>query len=227
MTAPHAKYCTRCFLKADNTEILDSTKEVLRRHRVIRTVNSNGCILSQGSIPAHVYCLSEGQVNAFETDVQGHTDLIFSFKNEGFFPLLALYTKKLTKYEFTAVDRAVLCQFPIQIVQELLTVDPGLTKIFFNSACNLGLDAYRRIAVLQAKTATEKVLMTLEQFADANNICHMSRKEIAAWTNMANETVIRTLSALEKKKRIKKLAEGIKLCPASPSKAESLTPVSL
>jgi len=205
----NVKHCADCFLSNGAPELSSATRSTLLESRTTRTVNPGYCILSQGSIAASIYCISQGKVHAMENDVHGRSQLIFTLNNQGLFPMLALITNTPTRFEFISPGVTTLCQFPLKTVQNLLGSDPGLSGIFLQRACRHGLDTYKRIAILQAKGTTEKVLQTLNQFKDENNICSLSRQEIATWTNLTIETVIRTLSSLEKKKRIKKLQRQI------------------
>lgn len=208
----HVKSCSDCFLKKEISELHPTSRTSLLQSRTARTVSPGTCILSQGSIAASLYCISQGQINAMENDVDGRSFLIFTLKRRGLFPLLALFSSEPTKFEFVSPGPATLCQFPLQSVQDLLNTDPSLSKVLLQRACRQGVDAYKRMAILQAKGTSEKVLQTLHQFKDENSICSLSRQEIATWTNLTIETVIRTLTSLEEKKRIKKLNRMIVVC---------------
>lgn len=212
MSNEHFKYCHNCFLKKANAHLLESTKAALLKNRTSRAVGQDRCILSQGSIPAYLYCVGGGKINAVEMDLNGNSSLIFSFTNDVLFPLFSLFNENPTKYEYTTAEPSRLCQFPIKVIKELLVRDMDLAKLLLESACRQGLEAYERINILQGKTASEKVLRALNQFKNTENICKISRKEIALWTNLTVETVIRTLTSLEKKQQIKKTAKGVLIC---------------
>lgn len=208
----HVKFCNDCFLKKESAVLSPVSKATLLQARAQRNIGPGSCILSQGSISTSVYCISEGQINALENDVHGRSYLIFTLHKQGLFPLQALFTKTPTKFEFVSPGNTTLCQFPIQTVQELIDHDAALSKLILQRACRQGVDTYKRMAILQAKGTSEKILQTLIQFKDENNICNLTRQEIATWTNLTIETVIRTLSSLEKKKRIKKQQRQIVIC---------------
>lgn len=212
MRNSNMKSCSDCFLDKKSSELSPATKVTLLNSRTTRCVGPGSCVLSQGSIAASFYCISQGQINGMESDVHGRSFLVFSLIRRGVFPLLALFSKAPSKFEFVSPGNTTLCQFPINTVQDLLSSDTGLSQIFLQRACSQGVDTYRRLAILQAKGTSEKVLQAVNQFKDEQNICSLSRQEIATWTNLSIETVIRTLTSLEKKKRIKKLHRKIVVC---------------
>lgn len=164
-------------------------------------------------MPMNIYCVAEGKINTIERNLEGKENLVASFTPSQIFPLSHVAMDHSTDFEFVAEGKARLCLFPVKTVRELLPLDPNLSMMFLRSSCQRSLDNYERILILQSKSASEKVLRTLHQFKDDTGLCRVTRKEISLWCNLTVETVIRTLTSLEKKKRIRKGPEGIQIMP--------------
>ncbi|WP_413586808.1 Crp/Fnr family transcriptional regulator [Bdellovibrio sp. HCB274] len=205
------KQCQNCFLLDKKLMLKDSTAATLLKSKSVQNVNAHGCIISQGCLPLNIYCVAEGKINTIERDLEGRENLVSTFTATNLFPLTNIVSDLPTDYEFIAEGKARLCCFPVKTVRELLTADPQLSILFLKNACSRGLDSYERIVILQSKSAADKVLRTVEQFLDDDGYCRLTRKEISLWANLTIETVIRTLTSLEKKKRVKKSPLGIQL----------------
>jgi CRP-like cAMP-binding protein len=209
------KNCSDCFLNKSDSRILASTKEALLREKSVRIFKTGSCILSQGSVSANVYCLSQGKIGAFELKRNGDSTLIFTMHRRGVFPLISVLSQEPAKFEYKTMEQSKLCEYPIKTIQKLISGDPAFENMLLRTTCALRDDIFNRMRTLLATNATDKVLMTLNHFKDKKGLCRVSRKEISLWTGLTIETVIRTLSSLEKKAKIKKGSGEIQIYESS------------
>lgn len=198
------KNCSDCFLNNSALRILDCTRASLLRLRSARTMTAGSSVVSQGAIPTYAYCLSQGRIDAIELKLNGDHSLIFSVHRQEIFPLKALLRKEPTKFEYKTMEQTMLCEFPIDSLRSLIVGDVALENMLLRKAWAFEDDILKRIRTLLTPNASDKVLMTLNYFKDERDMCRFSRKEIASWTGLSLETVVRSLSTLEKKKKIKK-----------------------
>ncbi|WP_413580778.1 Crp/Fnr family transcriptional regulator [Bdellovibrio sp. HCB288] len=213
MVQSQIKKCENCFLLDKKLKIKDTTVISLLKDKSVQHIQSKGCILSQGCLPMNIYCVAEGKINTIERDIEGREHLVSTFTPSNLFPLTNVITDHPTNFEYVSEGKTRLCSFPVKTVRDLLSVDPQLSILFLKNACSKGLNSYERIVTLQSKSASDKVLRTVEQFMNEDGYCHLTRKEISLWANLTIETVIRTLTALEKKKQVKKSSKGIQILP--------------
>jgi CRP-like cAMP-binding protein len=206
-----SKQCQNCFLLNRKLNLKESTTLALLKSKSVQHVKPFNCVISQGCLPMNIYCVAEGKINTIERDLEGRENLVSSFTANHLFPLTSAISDDPTTYEYVAEGKSRLCSFPVKTVRELLSADPNLSLLFLQSACQRGLDTYERVVILQSKSAVEKVLRTLEQFKDEDGYCRLTRKEISLWSNLTVETVIRTLTSLEKKRRVRKSPEGVQV----------------
>ncbi|WP_413560461.1 Crp/Fnr family transcriptional regulator [Bdellovibrio sp. HCB209] len=203
--------CQNCFLLNRTLKLKDSTAIALLKVKSVHNVNPSGCVISQGCLPMSMYCVAEGKINTIERDMEGREHLVSSFTANHMFPLTVALSDAPTSYEYISEGRSKVCSFPVKTMRELLSDDPNLSLLLLQSALQRGMDSYERIVILQSKSAEEKITRTLEQFKDEDGMCRLSRKEISIWTNLTIETVIRTLTSLEKKRRVRKSPQGIEV----------------
>ncbi|QDK44739.1 hypothetical protein DOM22_05965 [Bdellovibrio sp. ZAP7] len=208
-----SKQCQNCFLLNRKLKLKDTTATALLKAKSIHQVNSASCVISQGCLPMSMFCVAEGKINTIERDLEGREHLVSSFTANHLFPLTSTVSDEPTRLEYVAEGKSRLCSFPLKTVRELISVDSNLALLLLQSACQRGMDTYERVVILQSKSAVEKVLRTLEHFKDEDGFCRLTRKEISLWTNLTVETVIRTLTSLEKKNRVRKSSQGIQITP--------------
>jgi CRP-like cAMP-binding protein len=206
-----SKQCQNCFLLNRKLKLKDSTSIALLKAKSVHHVNQSSCVISQGCLPMSIYCVAEGKINTIERDLEGREHLVSSFTANHLFPLTSAISDAPTTHEYVAEGKSRLCSFPVKTVRELLSADSNLALLLLQSACQRGLDTYERVVILQSKSAVERVLRTLEHFKDADGLCRLTRKEISVWTNLTVETVIRTLTSLEKKRRVRKSPQGVEV----------------
>jgi CRP-like cAMP-binding protein len=206
--------CENCFFLRDNPHLSPGTVQKLRALRTQREYQPKQAVLSQGAVPTSICCLANGAVSAQVLDNKGAPHLLFSFRGRGIFPLFAFFSRSPSQCEFIANRKTTICQFPIRAFDELMQKDSGLTRKLFETCSTQGSMISSRILSLLGKSAAKKVASVVFQSRDESGLCQLSRKEIAQWTNVAPETVIRALSALERQKLIRRQPKGIEVTNA-------------
>ena len=157
----------------------------------------------QGSAINHFKYLKEGLVKIHRTDENDREQIIYFAKPMDFISIQNIFSEKTYNYSVTALENSVVCIFEIGVINELISSNGdfarkmlemsnrAMSKILLNSLELINRSMYGKVASV--------LLHFHDQIYKTSEFeLPVSRKEIAQYTGLSIETVIRVISEFRK-----------------------------
>lgn len=202
--------CESCYFLKVTEGVQPPTIQKLMQCHSLRAYRPGQCVQSQDAKSPFIYCLASGRVDMNHADRTGRNYLIHSFIDSGTFPLTSLFDEKEIEFSLTAKAPSIICRFPMKAFLDALKGDSILAvRVLQRFVIHQSRARYRLISLLGKNASIKVGSILFNNMSGDTNTCTLTRTEIAEWTNLAPETVIRTLTQMEKKGLIKKTRRGI------------------
>lgn len=175
-------------------------------------------IYSEGTKPQGIYVVCMGRVKIYNTDLHGQQMIIWIRHPAEIFGHIALFSQKEYHCNAEAMGTATI-SFISQIdFEKMIAKYPRISALMIKKMAIENRIIQSKLKDTAYKPARAKIAYTLIKhisFKSKNTptptIYGLKRTEIAELTGLALETVVRTLSDLEKKNIIKRSTSHIKI----------------
>lgn len=209
--------CDSCYLKdLLYTSIEDTAVEGFCNARYEKFIPAGIQFVEEGKEIKNFKYLKSGLTKIHRKLNNGNEQIISFARPKDFVSIQNVFSEKKYNYSVTALEDSVICIFPIDTINELILQDGNFAQKILqstNHASNLIL--YNSLDLL-SKSMYGKIATVLLFFQD--KVYHsdsfelpVSRKEIAQYTGLSIETVIRVISEFRKDKIIKVYGKTIEV----------------
>lgn len=200
--------CTNsnCLIKRHCLDV-GADKYLAKKKTIMCKKSAN--IFIEGSPTHSLYFVFSGKIKVMNTGINGREQTLrFAINGE------MLGQRGFSKHQYypvgaVALEDSIMCNFPLDTLQEMLHELPKLTydfMIFFAEELNNSETKVRKFAQMSVRDKVIDALLYINRkFGQRNNFIdiQLSRKEIADFAGTTEEQVIRIISALKKEKLIK------------------------
>jgi len=181
-----------------------------------RAIPKGTQFIKQGEKIKEFIYLKEGLVKLHKID-DHHYDQIISFGNPmDFVNIHNVFGEKRYGYSVTALEESVICSFDIKIIKNLIKTNGAfalkLINVISSSSNRIITDALQmRKRTLYGKVASILLLFADHIYFTLDYELPISRKEIAQYTGLSIETVIRSISEFRRDGLIKVYGKRIEI----------------
>ena len=203
--------CNNCVLLRKPGPFSEMTVNEMANSRKIRAYKKGHCLLSQGGNPDAYFCIASGKVSAVHFDSRGSARLLMHLHPQESFPSIITLDNLPLPAAFLAKTPVSLCQFPAALIQRLLEEDREFHRFHLRAFANRFRRLTERTIGLLGSNAGQLVAAAIYHLRSGALVSGATRQELSEWTNLAPETVSRTLSQLEKRKLISRGETGIRI----------------
>lgn len=212
--------CNDCKFRLDCIYSLLS-HEAQKKWNEIRTASKfsdKAPIYTEGSIPEGIYVVCMGRVKISSTDFQGQQMITWIRHPAEIFGHIALFSEKEFHCNAESMRNSLISFIDRKKFQDFMGSYTEVASIMMKKMAVENRTMQLKLKDTAYKPAKSKIAHTLIKhisFKSRNTpnptIYGLKRTEIAELTGLALETVVRTLSELEKKKIIKRSPSYIKI----------------
>ncbi len=164
-------------------------------------LDKNEDLYQTGETMSDLYILHRGSLKVYDLSDDGRTQILRILRPGEFLGENSLFTDRVANEYVAAMVRSHVCRIPGQAFKELLKESPELAlEIIEVLARRLG-SLEGKVMLNSTLPTQQRILKTLEQLADDNGMVLLatSKKDFASSLGMAQETLSRQLSILQKK----------------------------
>lgn len=201
-----------CIIKKNSRD--QEVEKYLSKKHTIQCKKGQQFILE--GAPVHgLYFVNKGKVKVAKTGFQGREQIVRFAKDGEIIGHRGFGVGESYQINAVAIEDSILCNFPNELMKEMLHHAPNLTydfMMFYADELNRSETKVKKFAQM---TVREKVIDALlyinRKFGQTNEYLNiqLSRKEIADFAGTTDEQVIRVISALKKEKMLR--ASGKKI----------------
>jgi len=174
----------------------------LRENTKLQHFRKNEVIYCEGEIPKYMMCLVTGKVKIYKDGVGGRSQIIRLIKPIDNFGYRAFFAREPYLTSASAIDSSVAYLVPMEVVEQIIQSNNKLAIFFIKSlAYDLGVDDARIVSLTQKHVRgrlAESLIMLRENYGVEENgktiNSHLSREDLANYSNMTTSNAIRTLS---------------------------------
>lgn len=179
-------------------------------------IPSGKTFINQGDEIKSFKYLKEGLIKLHRLDINGKDQIIFFGRPLDYISIQNTFSEKTYNYSVTAIENSTVCIFDINVMKDLIQTNGkfaikmleissmALNRIIDNSLELISKTMYGKVASLLL-FFSEKVYLK-----DSFDL-PVSRKEIAQYTGLSIETVIRVISEFRKDGIIKVFGKRIEI----------------
>lgn len=160
----------------------------------------NNDLYQSGDTVSDLFILHRGSLKVYDINEQGKVQILRILKPGDFLGENALFTDSISNEYVGAMVSSHICRIPGDGFKALLETSPMLSLEII-SVLAQRLDAIEGKVLLNSTLPTQqRILKTLEQLSDDTGMVLLptSKKDFAASLGMAQETLSRQLSSLQK-----------------------------
>ncbi len=209
--------CNNCHIKTIFYETLISNQlDGFCEARTELVLSKGVTFIRQGDEIKSFKYLKEGLIKLHKVDETGKTQIISFGKPMDFVSIHNIFAEKTYSYSVTTLEKSIICIFDLNIINNLVktngefarkiiqTTTRSANNIISNSLDMLGRSMYGKIA---------RVLLFFQEeiYFTYGFDLPVSRKEIAQYTGLSIETVIRVISEFRKDGLIKVYGKRIEI----------------
>jgi len=201
------KKCVDCECKSMPFTKLTAEELIqINKNRVDVTFKKGEIIFKQGALAGHVVYIKSGLVKVYREHSSG--ELILSLESKGkMIGLQAIYSQNIYPYSVSAYDDVNVCLLDINSVMELIGKNAQFGKQILNIVNNEALFSYNRMECLTLKQlhgrfADLLLCLSLRIYKRKVFKVPLSKKDLAAITNMSQESMSRILKEFTEDKII-------------------------
>jgi len=210
--------CANCHIKTIFFESLLDAKE-LEKYCDARseiTIRAGESIIKQGDTIKSFKYLYEGLIKLHRTNNNGTEQIISFGKPMDFVSIHNIFSNDKYNYSVTALEDTVVCKFDLNVIRELITSNGVFAQKIIettNKSSNRILtDSLNLISKsMYGKVASVLLFFNEEIYFSPAFELPISRKEIAQYTGLTIETVIRVISSFRRDRLIKVYGKQIEI----------------
>ncbi|WP_088653215.1 Crp/Fnr family transcriptional regulator [Geofilum rhodophaeum] len=186
-------------LSAEERDFLDKNHTVLKYRK-------NQIIYQEGEIPTGLLCLGAGKVKVFTEGIGGRDQIVRLAKAPDFIGYRALFAEGPHIASAVVIEPCVIFHISKDVIYQLLLRNNRLCMNIIKSfASELGFTRFRTVTLTQkhirGRLAESLILLRdiygFEGDGQTLNI-HLSREDLANFSNMTTSNAIRTLTTFTK-----------------------------
>lgn len=184
-----------------NVLTTEEQEYLVQNHHILH-FKKNEIIYHEGEKPLGLMCLVEGKVKVFKEGVGGRDQIVRMTSGPGFIGYRALFAEENHIASAVVIDPCVIFMVPRDVIFKLMESNNKLCMNIIKSfATELGFTRYRIVTLTQkhirGRLAESLVFLRdiygYEDDGSTLNI-HLSREDLANFSNMTTSNAIRTLS---------------------------------
>ncbi|MGE5354764.1 MAG: Crp/Fnr family transcriptional regulator [Deltaproteobacteria bacterium] len=209
--------CESCHI--NNTfysSIRDANLERFCHARTEIIIPGGTTFINQGDDIKSFKYLKEGLVKLHRQNEIGKEQIISFGTPMDFISVQNVFSEKKYNYSVTAIENSVVCVFDLKIINDLILSNGefamkmlNISSMAMNKILNSSLDMISR--TMYGKVASLLVFFQDHVYKTEGFDLPVSRKEIAQYTGLSIETVIRVISELRKDGLIKVFGKKIEI----------------
>lgn len=191
----------------------------LRENTKLQHFRKNEVIYCEEEIPKYMICLVIGKVKIYKKGVGERNQIIRLIKPIDNFGYRAFFAEEPYLTTAAAIESSVAYLVPMQVVEQIIQSNNKLAIFFIKTlAYDLGVDDTRIVSLTQKHVRgrlAESLLMLRDNYgveSDGKTInSHLSREDLANYSNMTTSNAIRTLSTFATEGVISVLGRNIQI----------------
>ncbi len=212
--------CNECKFRFDciYSQLSPEARKDWNESRLSDNLSNKSIIYSEGTMPQGLYVVCMGRVKIYNTDSQGQQMIIWIRRPAEIFGHIALFSDKGFDCNAEAMGDIKLSFINKSNIERMIIKYPKIASIMLKKMSIENRIMQLKLKDTAYKSAKSRIAHTLIKhisFKSKNTptptIYGLKRTEIAELTGLALETVVRTLSDLEKKNIIKRSPNHIRI----------------
>ncbi len=197
----------------------DSDKKFLLENHSVKNYRKGEQIYVEGEKPKGLLCLGEGKVKVYKAGIGGREQIVRMVAAPGFLGYRALFAEEMHIASAVAIEECTIFFIPKEVIFKLIASNKKVCMNILKSfATELGFTRDRTVSLTQKHIRgrlAESLLYLLEIYGyeqDGQTLSvHLSREDIANFSNMTTSNAIRTLSTFVNEKVIAVDGRSIKI----------------
>ncbi len=195
--------CKTCEFDCSNHNDLNSSElDLLMSAKREITYKKGETIFKQSSYISHIVYVRSGLVKVF-TEGYNDKNIILRFVKKGaYIGLPFLFNNNYSYFTATAINNVELCLIEKNVFAKLMLNNKGLEKQIVNTISNDTGILYQKITSLGTKQlhgrlATTILSLSEKEFAEEKIFNYLTKKELAEFSGMSVESLMRLLNELK------------------------------
>ena len=197
----------------------DSDKKVLLETHSIQNYKKSEHIYVEGEKPKGLLCMGKGKVKVYKAGIGGREQIVRMVAAPGFIGYRALFADEMHIASVVAIEECVIFFIPKDVIFKFIASNKKVCMNILKSfATELGFTRERTVSLTQKHIRgrlAESLLYLLDTYGyeeDEQTLnVHLSREDIANFSNMTTSNAIRTLSTFVNEKVIAVDGRSIKI----------------
>ncbi len=177
-------------------------RELVSANAKILDFKKNEEIYREEEMPVDLMCLCKGKVKIYKDGVGGRSQIIRMIRPTQYFGYRAFFADQPYVTAASAFESSTVCLIPMQIIEEIVAVNPRLGLFFIRElSTDLGIADERVVNLTQKHIRgrlAESLIFLIENYGleedGATISIYLSREDLANLSNMTTSNAIRTLS---------------------------------
>lgn len=210
--------CTNCHIKSIFFESLQPGEE-LEKYCSSRTeikVPAGKRIIKQGDKIISFKYIQEGLIKLHRKTKNGHEQIISFGKPMDFVSIQHVFSDKKYRFSVTAIEESTLCVFNLKTIKELVHTNGKFAEKLLETTSRASNQILSNSLDMISKSMYGKVASVILFFHEEIYFTYgfdlpVSRKEIAQYTGLSIETVIRVISEFRRDGLIKVFGKRIEI----------------
>ncbi len=211
------KECCNCSSKSPLFQTLSEDElSHISKHKIPVKYKAGETIVKQNSPLTHVISFTSGIAKVY-IEGRGNKNLILHFlKPTQFLGGPGIYIDRKHHFSVTAIEDSSVCFIEINKFKELMRGNCDFAEAFIKYISNNGIFNYDRFLSLTQKNMQGRVADALlylheEIFCDRDHIITVSRPDLAEYTGMSKDSLIRILKEFTEEQLIESSGAELKI----------------
>ncbi len=215
MTDKHPHSCHICSMKSPMFNFLTSEELDLVTKTKKRVLFKAGeIIVKQGAPLSHVISFTSGLAKVY-IESSGNRNLLLHFvKPTQFLGSPGIYIDSIHYFSVAAIENSSVCFIDINVFKKIIRENCDFAQAFMQDVSEKGIFNYKRFVSLTHKNMHGRIadgLLYLYEEIFGNPTIKVSRQDLADFTGMSKDSVVRTLKELTGDDILDVNNEGIKI----------------
>jgi CRP/FNR family transcriptional regulator, polysaccharide utilization system transcription regulator len=193
------KICCNCTSKSPLFKSLsDEELSYISQHKIPVSYKAGETIVKQHSPLTHVISFTSGMAKVYIEGAGGKNLILHFLKPTQFLGGPGIYIDRMNHFSVTAIEDSSVCFIEIAKFKELMTRNCDFAESFIKYISNNGIFNYDRFISLTQKNMQGRVADALlhlhyKIFDHRDHIIKVSRYDLAEYTSMSKDSLIRIL----------------------------------